>query len=109
MSGFLHTCSATLNGSYNTRIRTDPPAMLRALLLLMPAPLLAELLVGRLREGQYEYPRLNGWLSPGRAAARCERDPQCGGFTYKAISIIRLYKVDISNAWIVYQCFLTSR
>ena len=39
--------------------------------------------VGRVREGQYELPQLNGWLSPDRAAARCARHPRCGGFTYK--------------------------
>ena len=43
----------------------------------------SDFLVGRLREGQFEYPRLNGWMPPGRARRRCDRDPKCGGFTYK--------------------------
>ena len=42
-----------------------------------------QFLVGRLREGQYELPGLNGWMTPHRARARCERDQTCGGFTYK--------------------------
>ena len=43
----------------------------------------ADYLTGRIREGQFEYPRLNGWMTPGRAKGRCDRDPKCGGFTYK--------------------------
>ena len=43
----------------------------------------SEFKVGRLKEGQFEFPKLNGWMTPNRAKTRCERDPQCGGFTYK--------------------------
>ena len=43
----------------------------------------ADFLIGRIREGQFEYPRLNGWMTPGRARGRCQRDPKCGEFTYK--------------------------
>ena len=43
----------------------------------------AEFQIGRLREGQYEYPKLNGWMTPGRAKKRCDKDEKCGGFTYK--------------------------
>lgn len=43
----------------------------------------AEWLVGRVREGQYELPALNGWMTPYRARTRCDRDQTCGGFTYK--------------------------
>jgi len=39
--------------------------------------------VGRISEGQFEYPQLNGWLTPPKAVILCEEDPQCGGFTYK--------------------------
>ena len=51
-------------------------------LFLFPA-CFSDFHIGRLREGQYEYPRLNGWMTPTRARHRCDRDPQCGGFTYK--------------------------
>ena len=55
--------------------------------LLLPLMLVtvcrAQFLVGRLREGQYEHPALNGWMTPHRARTRCERDKTCGGFTYK--------------------------
>ena len=53
------------------------------LLLVLPALSRAQFMVGRLREGQYEYPRLNGWMTPQRARSRCEKDLTCGGFTYK--------------------------
>jgi len=43
----------------------------------------SKFVVGRLREGQYEYSRLNGWMTPARAKHRCDRDSKCGGFTYK--------------------------
>ena len=43
----------------------------------------AEFQIGRLREGQYEYPKLNGWMTPSRAKKRCDKDEKCGGFTYK--------------------------
>ena len=43
----------------------------------------SDFLVGRLREGQFEYPKLNGWMTPARASQICDRDPKCGGFTYK--------------------------
>ena len=42
-----------------------------------------EFKIGRLREGQYEYPKLNGWMTPSRAKKRCDKDEKCGGFTYK--------------------------
>ena len=53
------------------------------LLLFLLHPSSGSYLVGRLREGQFEYSRLNGWMTPGRARNRCDRDPACGGFTYK--------------------------
>ena len=43
----------------------------------------AEFQIGRLREGQYEYPKLNRWMTPSRAKKRCDKDEKCGGFTYK--------------------------
>ena len=57
-------------------------AVLLLILLHLPACFL-EFHIGRLREGQFEYPRLNGWMTPYRAKRRCDRDQQCGGFTYK--------------------------
>ena len=56
------------------------------LILLFCSPKLqinAEFKIGRLREGQFEYPRLNGWMTPDRAKRRCDKDEKCGGFTYK--------------------------
>ena len=44
---------------------------------------LGEFLVGRVSEGQFEYPELNGWMSPRTAVENCENDTKCGGFTYK--------------------------
>ena len=43
--------------------------------------------VGRISEGQYEYSALNGWMTPAEAKDLCEKDPQCGGFTYKVWKI----------------------
>ena len=59
------------------------PGLLLSLLLPVVCP--GQFLVGRLREGQYEHlnTALNGWMTPHRARARCERDQTCGGFTYK--------------------------
>lgn len=39
--------------------------------------------VGRLPGGQFEYPELNGHYTPSEAAAACEADLQCAGFTFK--------------------------
>lgn len=43
----------------------------------------AGFMVGRLREGQFEYSKANGWMSPATARYLCEKDQRCGGFTYK--------------------------
>ena len=51
-------------------------------ILVLPS-VVGEYLVGRVREGQYEYPRLNGFLTPQVAQLMCDRDKMCGGFTYK--------------------------
>ena len=39
--------------------------------------------MGRISEGQFEFPELNGWMTPGQGQQLCDRQPQCGGFTYK--------------------------
>ena len=32
--------------------------------------------------GSFEYSNINGWMKPREAADLCERDTQCGGFTF---------------------------
>ena len=39
--------------------------------------------VGRVPPSYFEYPKLNGFYSPKQAKYICERDLQCGGFTFK--------------------------
>jgi len=53
------------------------------LLLLILHSCHAGFMVGRLREGQFEYSKANGWMSPATARFICEKDERCGGFTYK--------------------------
>ena len=57
------------------------------LLFVFTCQVLGEFLVGRLSEGQFEYPHLNGWMTPRQAKQLCDEDQQCGGFTYKAMKI----------------------
>ena len=45
------------------------------------------LYVGRIPEGQYEYPDLNGWMTTKEAIDLCENDAKCGGFTYKVTGL----------------------
>ena len=52
-------------------------------ILYFSSPIFATFLVGRVREGQFEYPRLNGLLTKETAKLMCDRDKMCGGFTYK--------------------------
>ena len=47
--------------------------------------------VGRTPPSSFEYSRINGFYSPKRAQTICERDQQCGGFTFKGPRIIRDY------------------
>ena len=49
--------------------------------------------VGRVSEGQFEYPDLNGWMTPRKAIQDCEEDKKCGGFTYKVTIIPYLDKI----------------
>ena len=42
--------------------------------------------IGRLSEGQFEYPALNGWMTADSAKQLCDNDSVCGGFTYKVLS-----------------------
>ena len=39
--------------------------------------------VGRVPPSSFEYPKLNGNYFPKHARRLCERDLQCGGFTFK--------------------------
>lgn len=39
--------------------------------------------VGRVPPSSFEYPKLNGEYLPKHAQRLCERDLQCGGFTFK--------------------------
>ena len=55
------------------------------ILLVIISAVKSSFIIGRLREGQFEYPRLNGWLTPERAKLRCDRDKLCGGFTYNGV------------------------
>ena len=45
---------------------------------------------GRLSEGQFEYPELNGWMTTESAKKLCDDDNMCGGFTYK---VCRLFLI----------------
>ena len=51
--------------------------------------------VGRTPPSSFEYSRINGFYSPKRAQIICERDQQCGGFTFKGPRIIRDYIPEI--------------
>ena len=39
--------------------------------------------IGRTPPSVFEYSRINGFYSPKRAKSICEKDIQCGGFTFK--------------------------
>ena len=39
--------------------------------------------IGRTPPSIFEYPRINGFYSPRQAQLICEKDIQCGGFTFK--------------------------
>ena len=39
--------------------------------------------IGRVPPSSFEYPKLNGFYSPKQAKYICEKDLQCGGFTFK--------------------------
>ena len=39
--------------------------------------------VGRVPPSSFEYPKLNGFYFPKQAKSICEKDLQCGGFTFK--------------------------
>ena len=54
--------------------------------LLSRRPLLLVLLrwlIGRTPPSIFEYPRINGFYTPKQAQSICEKDIQCGGFTFK--------------------------
>ena len=61
---------------------------MRVILLTLLTKLRAEWNVGRISEGQYEYDKLNGWMTPRTAESLCENDGQCGGFTYKGSELM---------------------
>ena len=39
--------------------------------------------IGRTPPSSFEYSTINGFYSPKQAQVICEKDPQCGGFTFK--------------------------
>ena len=43
----------------------------------------ARFYAGRIKPGQFEYPKLNGWMFIENAKDICESDLACGGFTFK--------------------------
>ena len=45
--------------------------------------------VGRTPPSSFEYSKLNGFYSPKEAKNLCERDIQCGGFTFKGTKRIK--------------------
>ena len=45
--------------------------------------------IGRTPPSSFEYPKINGFFSPKQAKAICERDVQCGGFTFKGSKRIK--------------------
>ena len=44
---------------------------------------------GRTPPSSFEYPSINGFYSPKQAQIICERDIQCGGFTFKGAKNVR--------------------
>ena len=45
--------------------------------------------IGRTPPSSFEYSRINGFYSPEQAKVLCERDLQCGGFTFKGSKWIK--------------------
>ena len=45
--------------------------------------------VGRTPPSSFEYSRINGFYTPKEAKSICERDIQCGGFTFKGSKRIK--------------------
>ena len=45
--------------------------------------------IGRTPPSIFEYSRINGFYSPKKAQYMCERDLQCGGFTFKGSKKIK--------------------
>ena len=45
--------------------------------------------IGRTPSSSFEYPKINGFYSPKQAKNACERDLQCGGFTFKGSKRIK--------------------
>lgn len=39
--------------------------------------------IGRTPPSSFEYSTINGFYTPKKAQVLCEKDPQCGGFTFK--------------------------
>ena len=64
-------------------------------LSLMVSGILAKFQTGRLKPGQFEYPKLNGWMVVNEAVDRCEADLACGGFTFKGSYKTKNVKMDV--------------
>ena len=52
-------------------------------ILALFAPSNGNFFAGRTPPGKFEYPDLNGLLTPDEAKAKCDSDEACGGFTFK--------------------------
>ena len=65
------------------------------LLSLMVSGILTKFQTGRLKPGQFEYPKLNGWMVVNEAVERCETDLACGGFTFKGSYKTNNVKMDV--------------
>ena len=51
--------------------------------------------IGRVPPSSFEYEQLNGFYSPQRAKYICDKDLQCGGFTFKGAKNGSITKVEI--------------
>ena len=54
-----------------------------------------EWFIGRVPPTRFEYSKLNGFYTPKKALELCEKDLQCGGFTFKGAKTILTNKVEI--------------
>ena len=82
----------TTSGIPQDNINLKPPSSDKA---DFGVQLIAGYSIGRLAEGQFEYPRLNGWMTPDQATNLCERDLMCGGYTYKVRDALKNIKTKV--------------
>ena len=51
--------------------------------------------IGRVPPSRFEYSSINGFYSPKKAKNICEKDLQCGGFTFKGTKTITSIKPEV--------------